>query len=250
MARSDLPVDRGVSPGVLRSYWRGAILRLLVIALLGFALLPLNPCANTYLVFSVVVAPFVFRLYRHAVAYSLLILSAHGIECWVLGLSLNMFALTAILCFASCVGSLFWRETFRKNDQLRISHEEIRRLAALAERERIGRDLHDLLGHTLSLIAIKAELAEKLARRDAESAAREIVDVKNIAREALKEVRVAVSGIRSAALEGEIAAARALLGSSGVELTAPHAETALPAEVETDERYSNTLKVEVDAATT
>jgi two-component system sensor histidine kinase DesK len=102
----------------------------------------------------------------------------------------------------------------------------------VAERERIGRDLHDLLGHTLSLIAIKAELAEKLSRRDAESAAREIADVKNIAREALKEVRVAVSGIRAAALEGEIAAARALLGSSGVELTAARLDEPLPTEVE------------------
>jgi two-component system, NarL family, sensor histidine kinase DesK len=218
----------------LRSYWRGAILRLLVIALLGFVLLPFNPCANTYLIFSVVVAPFVFRLYRHAIAYAVAILAGFGIECWILGISPNVFVLTAILCAASCVGSLFWRETFRKNDQLRISHEEIRRLAALAERERIGRDLHDLLGHTLSLIAIKAELAEKLAGRDADGAVREIADVKNIARDALKEVRVAVSGIRSAALEGEIAAARALLGSSGVELAAPHVETALPAEVETD----------------
>ena len=53
---------------------------------------------------------------------------------------------------------------------LKLSHDEVRRLAALAERERIGRDLHDLLGHTLSLITLKSELANRLFDRDAAAA--------------------------------------------------------------------------------
>ncbi len=217
----------------LGSYRQGATAtRVVGIALIGLALTPVNPCANTYLAFSCAVAPFRLHRFRHALAFALAIVAAHALECRILGLSLNVIALTALLCVATCVGSFFWMETYRKTAQLRMSHEQIRRLATLAERERIGRDLHDLLGHTLSLIAIKAELAEKLSRRDAESAAREIADVKTIAREALKEVRVAVSGIRAAALEGELAAARALLGSSGVELTAPRLDATLPTEVE------------------
>jgi two-component system sensor histidine kinase DesK len=217
----------------LRSYGQGArVTRVIGMALLGFALMPFNPCANTYLVFSSAVAPFSFPRIRHGILYTLAVLAAYALESLVLGISLSVLAFTSLLCVASCIGSFFFIESFRKNAQLRISHEEIRRLATVAERERIGRDLHDLLGHTLSLIAIKAELAEKLSSRDVESAAREIADVKDIAREALKEVRTAVSGFRAAALEGELAAARALLGSSGVELTASQLDTALPAEVE------------------
>ncbi len=217
----------------LGSYKKGAnAARVAGIALIGFALTPVNPCANTYLAFSCAVAPFALQRIRHSMAFALAIVAVHAVECRILGLSLNLIALTALLCVATCIGSYFWMETYRKTAQLRLSHDEIRRLATVAERERIGRDLHDLLGHTLSLIAIKAELAEKLSRRDAESAAREIADVKNIAREALKEVRVAVSGIRAAALEGELAAARALLGSSGVELMAPRLDDSLPTEVE------------------
>ncbi len=217
----------------LPSYYKGAQLgKTLGVALIGFALAPVNVYADIYLVYSAALAPFAFHRFRTSVLFVLAVLAVHFIECRLTSVPLSVAALTSVLCVATCLGSQYWIETFRRNAQLRLSQEEIRRLATLAERERIGRDLHDLLGHTLSMIAIKSELAEKLATRDVESAAREIADVKNIARDALKEVRMAVSGIRAAALEGEIAAARALLGSSGVELTAPKLDAPLPAEVE------------------
>src|SRR5690606_16583474 len=68
-------------------------------------------------------------------------------------------------------------QKMRSDVQLRLSHEEVRRLAALAERERIGRDLHDLLGHTLSLVALKSNLASRLIAEDPEAARREMDDV-------------------------------------------------------------------------
>ncbi|HWG76830.1 MAG TPA: sensor histidine kinase [Steroidobacteraceae bacterium] len=217
----------------LPSYYRGAKLgKTFGVALLGFALAPVNVYADIYLVYSAALAPFAFDRFRASLLFVLAVLALHFIECWLTSVPLSVAALTSVLCLATCVASQYWIETYRKNAQLRLSQEEIRKLATLAERERIGRDLHDLLGHTLSMIAIKSELAEKLATRDVEGAAREIADVKNIAREALKEVRMAVSGIRAAALEGELAAARALLGSSGVELTAPQLDAPLPAAVE------------------
>ena len=106
-------------------------------------------------------------------------------------------------------------------------------MARLAERERIGRDLHDLLGHTLSLIAIKSELAAKLMDRDRAAAGREVTEVMNIARDALRQVRTAVTGIRSAAFEGEMASARAMLDTAGVMLKYERDGTMLPPEVET-----------------
>ncbi|MEO6155081.1 MAG: sensor histidine kinase [Thermomonas sp.] len=101
---------------------------------------------------------------------------------------------------------------------LRLSHHEVRRLAATAERERIGRDLHDLLGHTLSLITLKLELARKLSERDPEASQHELADAERVARSALAEVRSAVTGIRSADLAAELASVRLMLESSQVHL--------------------------------
>ena len=92
------------------------------------------------------------------------------------------------------------------------------RLATLAERERIGRDLHDLLGHTLSVVALKSELARKLIDRDLDAARAEIGEVERVARDALSQVRHAVSGIRSTALGAELLAATALLEAQGVKV--------------------------------
>ena len=120
-----------------------------------------------------------------------------------------------------------------RDAQLLLSHDEIRRLAAVAERERIGRDLHDLLGHTLSLITLKSELANRLFERDPAAARREIADVEKVARDALAQVRRAVTGIRAAGIAAELASARLLLESNDVRLTYELADVALPAEVET-----------------
>ena len=96
----------------------------------------------------------------------------------------------------------------------------------LAERERIARDLHDLLGHTLSLIVVKSELAARLAESDPTRAGEEMRDVERIGREALAEVRAAVVGYRAQGLRGELDGARRALDAAGVEATV---ETDLPA---------------------
>jgi two-component system sensor histidine kinase DesK len=105
-----------------------------------------------------------------------------------------------------------------KDLALQLSHDEVRRLAATAERERIGRDLHDLLGHTLSLITLKLELSRKLIDRDPATARTEIAEAERVARHALVEVRSAVTGFRAADLAAELASARLLLESSSVAL--------------------------------
>ena len=108
--------------------------------------------------------------------------------------------------------------TVRHSDvKLRWAHEEIEHLATVAERERIARDLHDILGHTLSLITLKASLAARLADRNPAKAAIEIRDVERISREALTEVRAAVAGFRDAGLPLEIERAKTMLQAAGVE---------------------------------
>ena len=96
------------------------------------------------------------------------------------------------------------------------SQAAVRAQASAAERERIGRDLHDLLGHTLSLITLKLELSRKLADSDAQRSRAEALDAETVARQALAQVRTAVSGMRATDLHGEIASAGLLLESAGV----------------------------------
>lgn len=115
--------------------------------------------------------------------------------------------------------NMHYAEKHRANARLRLAHDEIEHLAKVAERERIARDLHDLLGHTLSVIILKSELASKLADRDPLRARNEIRDVERISRDALAQVRAAVRGYRSGGLREEIANARDALGSAGVTTT-------------------------------
>ena len=107
-------------------------------------------------------------------------------------------------------------ELQRKQGELSRSRDEIGQLAALAERERIGRDLHDLLGHTLSVIVLKSELAAKVAEADPERSVAEIRDVERISRETLADVRSAISGYRARGLTGELDNARRVLAGAGV----------------------------------
>src|SRR5690606_35477501 len=111
---------------------------------------------------------------------------------------------------------MFDRIGRERDAALSLSHEEVRRLAALAERERIGRDLHDLLGHTLSMVALKSDLAGRMLERDPQAARAEIGEVSRVAREALAQVRRAVSGIRAAGIAAELASAKLLLETDGV----------------------------------
>lgn len=120
------------------------------------------------------------------------------------------------------------RQVARTNERLRLSQEEVTRLASIAERERIARDLHDVLGHTLSAITVKSQLAARLADRDPGRAAEEIRDVEQISRQALQEVRSAVAGYRAESLAGEIDNARRVLEAAGVELRHNLDESEIP----------------------
>ncbi|MFT4111845.1 sensor histidine kinase [Silvibacterium sp.] len=126
--------------------------------------------------------------------------------------------LTLIIGGSNCFMAL----RVRANRKLQMAHEEIEQLAKVAERERIARDLHDVLGHTLSVIVLKAELAGRLIQRDGEQdrarAAAEIGDVEQTARKALTEVREAIRGYRAEGLSAELQRAQSVLDAAGVTL--------------------------------
>ncbi|MFH8803463.1 sensor histidine kinase [Streptomyces sp. NPDC017936] len=101
--------------------------------------------------------------------------------------------------------------------ELRDAREELARQAVERERLRFSRDLHDLLGHTLSVIVVKAEAARRLAPRDADAALTQIRDVEAVGRQALTEIREAVTGYRESGLVTELDRARSALTAAGVE---------------------------------
>ncbi len=143
---------------------------------------------------------------------------------------------TTISLTASTLGIGFMMFAFRRlmrlNAELVAAREEVARLAVSEERARFARDLHDLLGHSLSVIAVKAELAERLLERDPARAAEHVADVKTVAREALGEVRDAVSGYRQPTISSELEGARMALDAAGIEAQLEAEDVGLPAEVE------------------
>jgi two-component system, NarL family, sensor histidine kinase DesK len=106
----------------------------------------------------------------------------------------------------------------RSNAALREARAELADLAVAEERLRFARDMHDLLGHDLSLIALKAELAGKLLPARLDDAAAEVADIRSLSRSALTQVREAVDGYRRPTLPGELAGARVALEAAGIEL--------------------------------
>ncbi|WP_017542330.1 sensor histidine kinase, partial [Nocardiopsis prasina] len=104
------------------------------------------------------------------------------------------------------------------------------RLAVSEERLRFARDMHDLLGHSLSALAVKSELAARLAEIDPQAASREMTAVQHLARDALREVRTAVSGYRDVDLAAESAGVQAVLTAAGVRCTVAGADVDVPAD--------------------
>jgi len=196
---------------------------------LGLFTFPWNQGGSTFFVYSAAFLPFTFVSLRRVFSIffaEVLFVLAEGYICHGLSGFLHVsWPSTFVAIFLMCVvggGNVFFAQQRRTDCQLRAAQDENLALAAVAERERIARDLHDVLGHTLSVIVLKAELAGRLTHRndptDHARAATEIADVERIARTALSEVREAIGGYRARGLGAEIEAARRTLDAAGVTL--------------------------------
>ncbi|WP_405799749.1 sensor histidine kinase [Streptomyces sp. NBC_01506] len=121
------------------------------------------------------------------------------------GTAISMLVTAAILALSETVV------------QLRATRQELARSAVEEERLRFSRDLHDLLGHTLSVIVVKSEAARRLAPRDMDAALGQITDIESVGRQALTEIREAVTGYRDTSLSNELDRARSALTAAGIE---------------------------------
>jgi len=112
--------------------------------------------------------------------------------------------------------------------ELQSAREELARQAVTEERLRMARDLHDLLGHTLSLITLKSELAGRLLEKDPHAATQQVHEVERVARQALRDVREAVAEYRKRSLRGELDGARQILEAAGIACTIEYEPQSIP----------------------
>jgi two-component system, NarL family, sensor histidine kinase DesK len=198
---------------------------------LGALLSPINPGATVYLVYA---SAFVGRSGNEAFAWRLLtvLVIATALLVWSLriypGFAYPTLAMTALLGATNIRVARLRRLRLAEAQ----SRSEAAALATADERERIARDLHDLLGHSLSLMILKGELASRLTGGDAGRAREEIDGVVRVARDALTEVRDAVRGYRNRGLAAELAGARSALESAGTRAEVTVAAPELPPEQE------------------
>src|SRR6202521_32311 len=200
---------------------------------LGVSFSPFNEGACTFFVFAAAFIPFAVEKESTALKLLATVLAVVTLEWWLLHFSGWFLFYGGGLSTVVGAGNIFFAQRNRANERLRKANEEIEHLAKVAERERIARDLHDVLGHTLSVIILKSELAGKLMDRDPQRAGNEIREVEQISRQALSEVRDAIRGYRSQGLPAELAQAKSTLETAGVAVECEAARIELPALHET-----------------
>ncbi|MGH2972180.1 MAG: sensor histidine kinase [Gaiellaceae bacterium] len=206
---------------------------LVALVLLPSVMLAAGAPSSFVLLFVYFVAAAGMRL-RPEAALVVIVLTAVGVGIGGAATGESNSSLAAVVLVIVAIGTMMtaFNRQIRANRELQAARHELARLAVTDERLRIARDLHDLLGHSLSVITLKSELAEKLVEQDPKRAAAELADVQAVGRQALAEVREAVQGYRQLALDDALAGARTALSAAGIAYELDEMPVELPADVE------------------
>ena len=200
----------------------------LAAVLIGMLYVPVNQAAWGAFVFTAASMTEVSESTNVVIGLLLLQCAAVLAESWLLHLSPWLWSLTIGFTLFVGMNRLRMRQKGRADGRLRMAHEEIEHLAKTAERERIARDMHDVLGHSLSVIVLKSELAGRLMETHSTRAALEVAEIEAIARQALGEVRKTIAGYRSEGFASELVRAAQVLETAGVRLQKPAKPPYLP----------------------
>ncbi len=196
---------------------------------LASSLLPITgqPGLNVY-VFVAVIAIMLLDLRPALCVVGFLLVLAPVLELLVPSWPNSLYVDLPIATASAAV--LGFASVLKRNRALAAAHEELKSLAVEQERARFARDLHDLLGHSLTVITVKAELARRVVATDPARAAAEVADIERLSREALADVRSTVAGYRGVTLAAEISSARVALEAAGVSAELPGAVDDVPGE--------------------
>jgi len=202
------------------SFWvegRALVCHAVLITLLGLFMLRWNIGATCFLIYSACLAA---GLESVLAAIGLIAFNVVAGIALSLLLKLDISVPIQIMLLVPTVSgfALYQALSTRARERERQQREELEQLAKIAERERVARDLHDVLGHTLSVVVTKSELARKLITRDPTAAVNEMADVERAARAALLQVREAIAGYRTAGFSHELEEAGKALAAAGVVL--------------------------------
>jgi two-component system, NarL family, sensor histidine kinase DesK len=202
-----------------------ALAHIVGMVVLGVVFQPINSGACTFFIYAAAMVPFCVETQAAGIVGLVTIGAVGALEGLLLRVNGWQLFYTGLFPMIIGAGNTFFAERNRMNRKLRKANEEIEQLAKVAERERIARDLHDVLGHTLSVITLKSELAGKLIERDPERAGKEIREVEEISRQALTDVRDAIRGYRAKGLAAELAQAKSTLETAGLTVQCDAATT-------------------------
>jgi two-component system sensor histidine kinase DesK len=221
---------RLVADAMRRPWHNNAWRQALAVTVIALAL-PLAVHADWQVIgFLAVAAVAVTLRPRYGLIGALGVLVAFTVERLLLGMPGVVFLTIQDLLTGAALAGIIVLVAFV--EELFAARAEVARLAVTAERSRFARDLHDTLGHNLSAIALKSELATRLLDVDLDRTRAELIDVHAIARESLSDVRTVVKGYRRDSLEREIEGVRSVLMSAGVSCHVVPLAVALPGPIE------------------
>lgn len=201
------------------------------ISAIGFALAPFFGAHGVFHIYAMVQAGFI-RPERAAWVVALTTTVIFSLFSWLTEQTWWDYSFPIFIGIITMIGTVSTAGRIEQTAQLERSRALDKQLAAVSERERIAQDLHDLLGQTLTMVALKSDLAVKLFEKKPKQAKQELEEIRDAARSALKDVREAVAGMNKTTLSAEIKRAKQILTSAGVSLSI---EGTIP-----------TLKTEVD----
>jgi two-component system, NarL family, sensor histidine kinase DesK len=211
-------------------FWVGPRLKyvlLFCMAAMGLGFANVNTGASVFIIFTAAFIPWVFERAKSAVIALSVLALAVVIHALIFHPA-NGFSVTSlVVALGVGLSNTHFAVRNRADHKLRLAQEEIEHLAKVAERERIARDLHDVLGHTLTLISVKSTLAGKLLDKDLVKAKSEIADIERVSREAMAEIRNTLRGYSTYKLSDELQRAQAALESAGVAVNTESGEVPL-----------------------
>ncbi|HEX6804003.1 MAG TPA: sensor histidine kinase [Terriglobales bacterium] len=201
---------------------------------MGLALGDSNQGASIFIIYASMFLGWTFNNARRSLLAVGALVALLGADAFFFHAPLAFWGTAMIVSVGVGLSNTFFAERNRALAKLRLAQDEIEHLAKVAERERIARDLHDVLGHTLSLIIVKSTLAGKLldptatqAALDPQRARNEVADIEKVSREAMAEIRSTLRGYNTYKLSEEFQRAKATLNSAGVAVESQTADVNL-----------------------